>query len=157
MIDAMSGDAFLLVDQDDVLAPEFIERTSEAMRQDDSLWAVAVWNEFFGEYEGIEAKPPLDRRVALRENPIVSTAALVDMRVRDEGIMFAHDLAFLYCEDWHYWSQIIAAGGRMGLIPEPLIRHRVHHASGGFQRTEVAHRVGRARAIESLFGGPSPQ
>jgi GT2 family glycosyltransferase len=157
MIEAMSGDAFLLVDQDDVLAPAFIEKTSEAMRHDDSLWAVAVWNEFFGEYEGIEAKPPFDRRVGHRENPIVSTAALVDMRVRDKGIMFEPDLAFLYCEDWHYWSQIIAAGGHMGLIPEPLIKHRVHHASGGFQRTEVAHRVGRARAIEPLLRTISPK
>ena len=157
MIEAMSGDAFLLVDQDDVLAPEFIEKTAEAMRQDDSLWSVAVWTEFVGEYEGIEAKPPFDRRVALRENPIVSTAALVDMRVRDEGVAFAPDLAFLYCEDWHYWSQIIAAGGHMGLIPEPLIKHRVHRASGGFQRTEVAHRVGKARATEPLLKGTSPQ
>jgi GT2 family glycosyltransferase len=154
MIDAMSGDSFLLVDQDDVLEPDFLRRTAEAMRQDESLWAVAVWTEFFGEYEGIEAKPPFDRRVGLRENPIVSTAALVDMRVREEGIEFEPDLAFLYCEDWHYWSQIIAAEGRMGLVPEPLIRHRVHRASGGFQRTEVAHRVGKARATEPLLRGP---
>ena len=73
------------------------------------------------------------------------------MQVRAEGIMFEPDLAFLYCEDWHYWSQIIAAGGRMGLVPEPLIKHRVHRASGGFQRTEVAHRIGRARAISPLL------
>ncbi|MEA3501666.1 MAG: glycosyltransferase family A protein [Actinomycetota bacterium] len=153
MIAEMSGDAFFLIDADDVMAPSTIQRTADALRRDDSLWAVAVWTEFFGEYEGVEAKPPFDRRVALRENPIVSTAALVDMRVRDEGIAFAPDLAFLYCEDWHYWSQIVAAGGRMGLVPEPLIRHRVHHASGGFQRTELAHRIGKARAIEPLLRG----
>jgi GT2 family glycosyltransferase len=151
LIEEMTGDAFLLVDQDDVLDPDVIRRTAEALRQDDSLWAVAVWTEFFGEYEGIEAKPPFDRRTAIPENPIVSTAALVDMSVRDEGIAFVPDLAFLYCEDWNYWSQIVAAGGRMGLVPEPLIRHRVHHASGGFQRTERAHKIGRARAIEPLL------
>lgn len=151
LIEEMTGDAFLLVDQDDVLDSDFIRRTAEALRQDDSLWAVAVWTEFFGEYEGIEAKPPFDRRTAIPENPIVSTAALVDMSVRDEGIAFVPDLAFLYCEDWNYWSQVVAAGGRMGLVPEPLIRHRVHPASGGFQRTERAHKIGRARAIEPLL------
>lgn len=155
LVEAMSGDAFLLLDQDDVLDRAFIERTSETLRQDDSLWAVAVWTEFFGEYDGIEAKPPFDRRTAIPENPIVSTAALVDMSVRDEGIAFVPDLAFLYCEDWNYWSQVIAAGGRMGLIPEPLIRHRVHHASGGFQRTERAHKIGRARAIAPLLEPPT--
>ncbi len=156
MIESMTGDAFLLIDQDDVLEVDFIQRTAEALRQDNSLWAVAAWTEFFGDYEGIEAKPPFDRRVGLRENPIVSTAALVDMRVRDEGIHYEPDMAFLYCEDWHYWSQIIGAGGQMGLVPKPLIRHRVHQASGGFQRTELAHRIGKARAIEPLLSCPSP-
>ena len=39
----------------------------------------------------------------------------------------------------------------MGLVPEPLIRHRVHLASGGFHRTELAHRIGKARAVEPLL------
>jgi hypothetical protein len=121
------------------------------LRQDRWLWAVASWTEFFGDYEGIEAKPPFDRRVGLRKNPIVSTAALVDMSVCDAGIRFAPDLAFPFCEDWHVWSQIIAAGARMGLVPEPFVRHRVHPASGGFRRTELAHRIGKARALEPLL------
>lgn len=150
MIDAMVGDAFVLVDQDDTLDTDFIRKTAQALRNDSSLWAAATWTEFFGEYQGIEAKPPFDRRVGMRENPIVSTAALVDMRVRAEKISFAPDLAFLYCEDWHYWSQIVEAGGRVGLVPEPLVRHRVHHASGGFQRTELAHQIGTARATGPL-------
>lgn len=151
IIEAMTGDAFVLVDQDDVLEPEFTLRTAQALRQDPSMWAVASWTRFFGEYQGIEAKPPFDRRVGLRENPIVSTAALVDMRVREDGVLFAPDLAFIFCEDWHYWSQIVALGGRVGLVPEALVNHRVHLASGGFQRTELAHRVGSARAIEPLL------
>ena len=152
LIAEMTGDAFLLVDHDDVLDPDFVRLTAEALRQDAGLWAVAVWTEFFGDYEGVEAKPPFDRRVGLRENPIISTAALVDMQVRDLGIAFAPDLAFIFCEDWHYWSQVIAAGGRMGLVPRALVRHRVHQASGGFQRTERAHRIGKARAIAPLQG-----
>lgn len=150
MIDAMTGDAFVLVDQDDVLDPQFIRRTRQALQQDPSAWAVATWTEFFGEYAGIEAKPPFDHRVGLRENPIVSTAALVDMRVREQGVSFDPDLAFVFCEDWHYWSQIVAAGGRIGLIPAPLVRHRVHRTSGGFQRTALAHEIGKARAVEPL-------
>ncbi len=152
LIAEMTGDSFLLVDHDDVLDPDFVRLTAEALRQDSSLWAVATWTEFFGDYEGVEAKPPFDQRVGQRENTIVSTAALVDMRVRDEGIAFAPDLAFIFCEDWHYWSQIVAAGGRMGLVPRALVRHRVHQTSGGFRRTELAARIGTARAIEPLLG-----
>jgi GT2 family glycosyltransferase len=150
LIDAMTGDAFVLVDQDDVMRPTFIERTGNAMRRDPAALAVATWTEFFGAYEAIEAKPPFDRRVGMRENPIVSTAALVDLGVRDRGIAFAPDLAFLYCEDWHFWSQIIAADGRMGLVPEPLVAHRVHFGSGGFQRTDRALAIGTSRATEPL-------
>lgn len=153
MLDAMSGDAFVLVDQDDVLNEEFVAATATALRADRSLSAVAVWTEFFGAYHAIEAKPPFDRRVAHRENPIVSTAALVDMAVRDDGVRFEPDLAFLYCEDWNFWSRIVAAGGSMGLVPAPLIRHRVHRASGGFQRTELALQIGKARAL-APFGPP---
>jgi GT2 family glycosyltransferase len=155
MLETMNGDAFVFVDSDDVLHPKFIERCAEVLRGRGDVWAVATWTEFFGDYEAIEAKPPFDVRVGMRENPIVSTPVLIDMAVRDKGIRFAEDLAFLYCEDWHFWSQIVASGGRFGLVPEPLARHRVHSASGGYLRTELAHAVGRSRATEPLRVSPS--
>jgi GT2 family glycosyltransferase len=150
MIEAMTGESFVLVDSDDILLPSFIRSCANVMASTE-VWAVATWTEFFGTYEAIEAKPPFDERVGLRENPIISTSALVDMRVRDAGIRFSDDLAFLYCEDWHFWSQIIAAGGEMGLVPEALVRHRVHPASGGYLRTELAHAIGRSRATQPLL------
>ncbi len=148
----MTGDCFLLVDSDDILESSCLAKCVETLKSSGDLWGVATWTRFFGAYEGIEAKPPFDARVGRRENPIISTGALVDMRVKDLGIRFAPDLAFLYCEDWHFWSQIVAAGGRMGLVPEALINHRVHESSGGFLRTELAHRIGKARATEPLNG-----
>jgi hypothetical protein len=155
MMEAMVGDRFVFVDSDDILLPSFIQTCANVIMSRD-LWAVATWTEFFGAYEAIEAKPPFDRRVGLRENPIISTSALVDMRVRDAGIRFSEDLAFLYCEDWHFWSQIVAAGGRMGLVPEALARHRVHPSSGGYLRTELAQAVGRSRATEPLSQPAQP-
>jgi len=152
-LDQMNGDAFVFIDSDDILQPAFLSRCAQMMRASNDLWAVATWTEFFGDYQAIEAKPPFDVRIGRRENPIISTAALVDMTVRDKGIRFAEDLAFLYCEDWHFWSQIIAAGGRFGLVPAPLVKHRVHPSSGGYLRTELAHAMGRSRAIEPLRNG----
>jgi len=146
----MIGEAFVFIDSDDILEPSFLSRCAEVLRSPNDVWAVATWTEFFGDYEGVEAKPPFDERVGLRENPIISTAVLVDMKVRDMGIRFADDLAFLYCEDWHFWSQIVAAGGRFGLVPQPLAKHRVHPSSGGYLRTELAHAVGRSRATEPM-------
>jgi hypothetical protein len=147
---AMTGDAFVFVDQDDELDPRFIAACAEALRANPELVAVATWTEFFGTYEGVEAKPPFDARVGRRENPIVSTCVLVDQAVRDAGIRFAPDLAFVYCEDWDFWSQIVAAGGRFGLVPEPLARHRVHPSSGGHRRTDLALALGKARATSHL-------
>ena len=149
-LEEMRGDSFVFVDSDDLLLPTFLSSCATVLRSSSEIWAVATWTEFFGAYEGIEAKPPFDTRVGMRENPIVSTCALVDMRVREAGVRFAPDLAFLFCEDWHFWSQIVAAGGKFGLVPEPLARHRVHTSSGGFLRTEVAHTTGKSRAIEPL-------
>jgi glycosyltransferase involved in cell wall biosynthesis len=149
-LDLMTGDAFVFVDADDLLHPEFIRACASALQSNPDVLAVACWTEFFGDYEGVEAKPPFDHRVGLRENPIVSTSALVDMEVRDMGIRFAPDLAFLYCEDWDVWSQIAAAGGKFGLVPRPLARHRVHSASGGHQRTDLGFSLGKARASYHL-------
>ncbi len=150
MLEEMTGDAFVLVDADDVLRPQFVERCATALRADSRLVAVATWTEFFGAYEAVEAKPPFDARVGRRENPIVSTCVLVDMAVREDGVRFTPDLAFLYCEDWDVWAQIAAGGGRFGLVPEPLAMHRVHRSSGGFQRTELAASLGKARATARL-------
>jgi hypothetical protein len=149
-LNLMTGDAFVFVDADDLLHPEFISACASALRSNPDVLAVACWTEFFGDYAGVEAKPPFDHRVGLRENPIVSTSALVDMAARDMGIRFAPDLAFIYCEDWDVWSQIAAAGGRFGLVPRPLARHRVHSASGGHQRTDLGFSLGKARATRHL-------
>lgn len=149
-LEVFEGDSFLFIDSDDLLRPTFLSRCAAVLNSRDDVWAVATWTEFFGDYDGIEAKPPFDGRVGRRENPIISTCALVDREVVQRGIRFAPELAFLYCEDWHFWSQIVAAGGRFGLVPEPLARHRVHPSSGGFMRTELAYALGRSRATEPL-------
>ena len=156
MLDAMTGDAFVLVDSDDVLHSEFIEACSTVLRSRPGLTAVATWTDFFGGYNGVEAKPPFDVRVGLRENPIISTAVLVDMSARDDGVRFEPDLAFLYCEDWQVWSQIIAGGGAFGLVPRALVRHRVHPSSGATRRTPLAHTVGQARATQPMRPGQLP-
>ena len=64
-LESMTGDTFLLVDADDELDARFIAACAEALRADPDLWAVATWTEFFGDYNGIEAKPPFDRRVVV--------------------------------------------------------------------------------------------
>ena len=87
-------------------------------------------DKFFGDYQGIEAKAPFDARTAQLENPIVSTCVLVDMSMRDRGVRFSPDLAWIYCEDWEFWAKIVATGGRFGLVPEPLARHRAEPGSG---------------------------
>ena len=85
MMEEMEGDTFLFVDSDDLIVPTFLSRCATVLTTDAGLWGVATWTEFFGAYEAIEAKPPFDSRVGVRENPIISTSALVDMRVPGAG------------------------------------------------------------------------
>ena len=146
VLDEMTGDSFVFLDADDTWEPDFIEATATALRQTPWYSAVATWTEFFGDYAAVEAKPPFDREVSQRYNPIISTGVLLDMAVREQGIRFAPDLAFLYCEDWDFWAQVVAAGGRFGLVPRPLVRHRVYPGSGATRRTPLAYAIGKARA-----------
>jgi GT2 family glycosyltransferase len=150
ILDSMTGDAVMLVDQDDLLTDNTLKWMSVALQSNPRIDAVACWTEFFGQYNGIEAKPPFDRRVGMRENPIVSTAVLIDREAIDAGVRFEPDLAFLYCEDWNVWAEMVSRGYTLGLVPEPLVRHRVHGASGGFRRTDLALEVGRDRARRKL-------
>lgn len=152
IMEAMSGDALLLVDQDDLLAEDALESFVGALRSNPECDAIAGWTAFFGEYEGIEAKPPFDARVGSRENPIVSTAVLLDRQVVESGLRFEPDLAFLYCEDWNLWADLVADDHLIGLVPRPLVRHRVHGASGGFRRASLALEAGRRRALIKLCG-----
>lgn len=148
--DVVSGDAVLLVDQADVLDASALELLVAALRSNPEQAAVSCWTEFLGEHNAIEAKPPFDQRVGLREHPIVSTAALVDRSALGEDSRFEPDLGFLYCGDWNFWPDLVAGGHAFGLVPRPLVRHRVHTASGGLRRTEIALAVGRGRARRKL-------
>ena len=150
MMDSMNGDALLLVDQDDLLVDDALEGFADALRSNPRCDAIAGWTAFFGEYVGIEAKPPFDARVGKRENSIVSTAVLLDRSIVDAGIRFEPDLAFLYCEDWNFWADLVAHGYSFGLVPRPLVLHRVHSSSGGFGRDQLALEIGRLRAREKL-------
>jgi glycosyltransferase involved in cell wall biosynthesis len=154
ILEVMTGDAVMLVDQDDLLDARALEFLGKALRSNPDHAAIACWTEFFGEYNAIEAKPPFDPRIGTRENPIISTAALVDRSAIGDDVRFEPDLAFLYCEDWNFWADLVAAGHTFGLVPVPLVRHRVHPASGGFRRTDLALRVGRDRARMKLKQAP---
>ena len=48
------------VDQDDLLVDNALEKLADALRSKPGQDAVACWTEFFGEYNGVEAKPPFD-------------------------------------------------------------------------------------------------
>ena len=146
----LTGDAFLLLDSDDLIEETFLEKTTQLLSSRPDISAAATWNEFFGAYEAIEAKPPMDARVAWRENPIVSTPALVRRSVIEDQIRFSEELAFVYCEDWEFWAQMLVAGHSFGLVPEPLAKHRVHTESGGFQRTDLALEAGRSAVRDRL-------
>ena len=150
IMDGMTGDALLLVDQDDVLVPEALERFAQALRSNPGCGAAAAWTAFFGDYDAIEGKPPFDARVGSRENPIVSTAVLIDASIVASGLRFEADLAFLYCEDWNLWADIVAHGGSFALVARPLVRHRVHRSSGGFRRDQLALEAGKRRVQAKL-------
>lgn len=149
-VEHLTGDAVVFLDSDDVLEPTFLERTATVLRHRPDVVAVATWTRFFGTYDGVEAKPAFDQRVGRRENPIVSTPVLLDRAVLDAGVRFAPELADVYCEDWEVWAHTVALGGRFALVPEALVRHRVHPTSGGHRRTDLALDLGRERATAWL-------
>lgn len=142
------GEVVLILDSDDLFAPQRIARTVAALAADPGLAMVASWLEVIddggtavGVKQGWHTLPPWppptsgpllsalgEPRLALLETNFVATTSNFALRrslVTEHGLRFA---PLRYCHDWDFLLQAAAIGG-LELLPEPLVRYRVHAAN----------------------------
>lgn len=126
------GEYVLMFDADNVLEPEFVARALTMLQKDPELAYVTAWLRFF-DAEGIDlgqGYAPLGNRVLRdeEENWDGDTSALIPRRVLD-------DLSPIYPEqgaihgDWQLYRRLRARDAYGAVIPERLIRYRVHPQS----------------------------
>jgi glycosyltransferase involved in cell wall biosynthesis len=142
------------LDADNAAEPTFVARCVEVLESRPELAYVTSWSHYVDE-RGRE--PPGDRGFqplgagtspeANREHNIAGdAAALLRRRVFDLGFAYSEELTSY--EDWHLYRELERAGHRGAVIPERLIRYRVH-AGQMTRQVALKHRLRIEAEIEA--------
>jgi len=119
-----TGDYFINVDADDRLKPDFIEKTLEAIG-DNQICYTDMHQ--FGDFEEEHYRYPDFSSEKLKEYQIVPSAcALCDRRIFEASGGFDPSIVF---EDWGWWLRLDSLGFKFTQVHEPLFEYRQHGKS----------------------------
>jgi len=125
----------VLLDADDILEPNYLEKMVAAMRADVSLDVLYCDALFFGEpktggrrfTEFCPSEGPATFLTLLTQRCNVLVTATI-RRERGERVGW-FDESLRSAEDFDLWLRIAKAGGRIEYLPDPLVRIRKHAGS----------------------------
>jgi hypothetical protein len=122
-IAAARGTYILPLDADDLLAPQFLERTVPVLDREQEIGFVYTSVSVFGEYETTWHAEPFDMPTLLARNIVGHATAL--FRKQAWGRVGGYDAAFQDgFEDWDFWIRVAAAGWPGRALEEPLVCYR---------------------------------
>lgn len=121
-IEASTGDFFICLDADDMLHPEYIEKTLKVMQEEDCE-VVFTDMKMIGDIDVPHHQyPDFNPADLLKAQTIPSTCALVDRRCYDPYGGFDPEANY---EDWDFWTNLaIQKKYRFKQIKEPLFIYR---------------------------------
>ena len=120
------------LDQDDLAAPERIERQLAYLESTPGVVALGSWCDYVDEHGAKvgEFRPPSDPDVVLRRlysslehNPLAHSA--MTYRADDARAVGGYPTELSYAQDTALWL-LLAERGRIANVPEPLVRIRTH-------------------------------
>lgn len=111
----------LVLDADDVLAPDALRALREVLESDPQLGFAYGLMEQFGAMTGVLRFPPYDPYALLYRHTIgISALARAEVWAQTGGF----DPAFGAYEDWELWLNALARGWRGRQVPEVTLRYR---------------------------------
>jgi hypothetical protein len=151
------GEFLVMLDADNVLEPEFLERALQAFRREPELAYVSCWLRFIGPdgspHEGSAGCAHIGNRV-MRDDSINwdgDTLALVPRELLSD-LGFFHDPEAATHTDWEFYRRLRDLGRFGMVVPEMLARYRVRPESlmrtWGDDTLERGWRESRDRRIE---------
>ncbi|WP_164007733.1 glycosyltransferase [Pyxidicoccus trucidator] len=120
-IKLLTGDLVLILDSDDLIAPDTLEKMEAALEANpDASW-VYTQIESFGAWQDIVPVPRWNPYLQLDNNYCV-VMSLVRRSVYSElGLLYPRMRGY---EDWSFWMSCIEAGLKGVVIDEPLFKYR---------------------------------
>lgn len=120
------------LDQDDLCLPTRFEREVEILDNEPSVAVVGTWVDVVDEHgRRIDAlRTRMDDRATtlqlILENRLPLAHPSVMFRLAPVLDAGGYDEAIRYCEDMDLWRRLVLAGHELRVVPEPLLRYRVH-------------------------------
>jgi glycosyltransferase involved in cell wall biosynthesis len=126
------GEYVARLDQDDVCLPARFERQVALLDTVQSVAVVGTWVDVVDEHgrKVDELRTRLDERadaiLLILENRLPLAHPSVMFRRDPVLAVDGYDEAVRYCEDMDLWRRLVLAGYDLRVVPEPLLRYRVH-------------------------------
>lgn len=129
-----AGKYICYVDADDLIEPTYLEMTLYLLESDEGLGSCYSWVQCFGDADSVWKTQDLDP-FFLRQYTTAPSHSVIRKEAW-ERVKEQNGSGFLtkyngYFEDWVFWIDMVQCGYRGKVIPEPLIRYRVHKDSLG--------------------------
>ncbi|MDQ3678050.1 MAG: glycosyltransferase family 2 protein [Actinomycetota bacterium] len=134
-VERARGEYIVCLDADDMLLPQYLQRTVAAMDASPEAGVVATQLEFFGDVTGTWCPVPYSLPTMLWKNCLPS-ASLFRRRCWEDAGGYTPELEA--CHDWDLWLSIVERGWKWQVVEEPLYRYR--RRSGSISEHREAHR-----------------
>jgi glycosyltransferase involved in cell wall biosynthesis len=122
------------LDADNLAEPEFVARCVAVLEEHPELAYVTSWSRYIEDTGELRPGPDLGyqplgnwSRLVSEDNVAGDAAALIRRSVFDAGFAYSDELTSY--EDWHFYRELARAGQFGAVIPERLLRYRVHEQS----------------------------
>ncbi len=126
-MDAARGKYLAIMDSDDYSEPERLEKSLRFFKKHPDYTAVnSIYLEMEREKNGTNNwVPPRRWEIIFNFANYYTNLAMIDLEfVRENNIRY--DETLISAEDYDFWSRMWLAGGKLGMINEPLLQLRRH-------------------------------
>lgn len=139
---SLRSELAVVLDGDDELEPDFVARTAAVLEENPEVTAASSWLRMHGAADALVRPSGGGVEDFLHRNACPAIVLLRRERWRrcggyDESMRDGF-------EDWDFFLSFLTDGGRIEIVPEPLIRYRTAPASANIRSME--HRL-------ALYGG----
>lgn len=126
-ITASSGRYILPLDADDLIAPDFLEKTVHILEQQPEIGIAGTGARLFGAVNEVKRLPEFSVKRLLSENLLFATSLF---RKSDWQAVGGYCTEMRYgWEDWEFWIAMTKKGVAVARIPEPLLMYRIRSNS----------------------------
>ena len=119
------GEFILPLDADNILDPQFLEKTYTYLLNKPQIGFVYTWMQCFGETDEIRRHPDFDFKTLLDAN-YVDVCSLFRKRDWEKVAGFGKSNWINPFDDWHFFLKICELGLSGYCVKEPLLHYRVH-------------------------------